>query len=88
MEEPILELEVEDSPRAVEALRDTPGILEAAMFGRALHVMVTDVDEVRPRIEAALSDGGIELSAMTAVPPSLEDVFVARVRAAGGAPAD
>ena len=88
MEEPILELRVDDSPRAVEALQETPGILEAAMFGRALHVMVSDVDETRPRIESALAEGGIELSAMTAVPPSLEDVFVARVRAAGGAPPD
>jgi ABC-2 type transport system ATP-binding protein len=88
MEENILELEVDDSPRAVEALREAPGVLEAAMFGRALHVMVKNVEETRPRIEEALAGGGIELSAMSDVPPSLEDVFVARVRAAGGAPAD
>ena len=34
--EPILELTTDDAPRAVEALDGAPGVLEAAMFGRAL----------------------------------------------------
>ena len=88
MEEPILELRVDDGPRAVEAIREAPAVLEAAMFGRAVHVTVRDVDRARPAIEEALSEGGVGLRGLETVPPSLEDVFVARVRAAGGAPAD
>ncbi|MEE8175269.1 MAG: ATP-binding cassette domain-containing protein [Gemmatimonadota bacterium] len=88
MEEPILELKVDDSPGAVEALKDVPGVLEAAMFGRALHVTVEDVAATRSGVEEALSHRNILLLGMERVLPSLEDVFVARIRAAGGAPTD
>ncbi len=88
MKEPLLELRVDDSPRAVEALRGLPGVLEAAMFGRDLHVTVASVEDTRLEIGEALSQGGIELLRTERVSPSLEDVFVALVRAAGGAPSD
>ncbi len=45
MTEPILEVETDDAPRAVEALAGAPGVLEAAMFGRAVHVVVRDEAE-------------------------------------------
>jgi ABC-2 type transport system ATP-binding protein len=83
--EPVLEVLVDDSPRAVEALRGLPGVLEAAMFGRALHVAVEDVSEARPAIAARLALVGIRVSGMEQITPSLEDVFVSRVRAGGGA---
>jgi ABC-2 type transport system ATP-binding protein len=88
MEEPILELRVDDAARAIEALRGTTGVVEAAMFGRSLHVTVADAGDARPVIEEALAAAGVELLGIATVPPSLEDVFVARIRAAGGAPAD
>jgi ABC-2 type transport system ATP-binding protein len=40
--EPILEVRTADPPRAVEVLRGVPGIIEVTLFGRALHVMVSD----------------------------------------------
>ena len=88
MEEPILELRVDDAARTIEALRGATGVVEAAMFGRSLHVTVADAGDARPVIEQALARAGVELLGIATVPPSLEDVFVARVRAAGGAPAD
>src|SRR5690606_38211929 len=33
LREPILELQLEDAPRAVEVLKGAPGVIEAAMFG-------------------------------------------------------
>jgi ABC-2 type transport system ATP-binding protein len=86
--DPIYHLDTSDTPRAVEALKRHPGVIEAAMFGRAIHLTVSDA-AAAPRIVAdALVGQGIEASPLTPVMPSLEDVFVARVRAAGGAVVD
>ena len=86
--EPIFELQTDDTPRAVELLKALPGVIEAAMFGRAIHVTVADADRARGAVSEVLAEHGIGSSALTPVVPSLEDVFVSRVRAAGGAIVD
>ncbi len=88
LDEPIFELVVDDAPLAVEALRASPAVVEAAMFGRAVHVTLRDAARAPETLEAALAARGRALHSVRAVEPSLEDVFVARVRAAGGAPVD
>jgi ABC-2 type transport system ATP-binding protein len=89
MSEPILEIPTGHSALAVEALRDLPGVIEAGMFGRAVHVMVRDAaTEARAAISARLRSRGIDFGRIETVVPSLEDVFIARVRAEGGAPVD
>jgi len=85
MAEPILEIETDDAPRAVEALHGAPGVLEAAMFGRALHVVVRDEAVATSTIPGILSSAGRTCGAIRRVAPSLEDVFVSFVRRAGGA---
>jgi len=85
---PILELWTPDAPRTVEALNGAPGVVEAAMFGRAVHVTVTDAERARQNLPDLLGQRGIEVARLALVAPSLEDVFVARVRDAGGAPVD
>ena len=85
--EPILEVETDDAPRAVEALAGAPGVLEAAMFGRAVHVVVRDEaaaagGDPRPRWRRSGRRGRPHAAR---VAPSLEDVFVALVRREGGA---
>jgi ABC-2 type transport system ATP-binding protein len=82
---PILEVTTDDPPRAVEALRGTPGVVEAAMFGRRLHVMVDNEEEGRVAVPAALAAHGRTCENVTAVVPALDDVFVALVRREGGA---
>ncbi len=83
--DPIFRLETEDAPRAVQALVHAPGMVEAAMYGRDVHVTVenetTGVDTVR----AALAGEGLSVASIERVEPSLEDVFTALVRAEGGA---
>lgn len=88
MREPILEVRVGNSAKAVEALAGAPGVAETALFGRALHVTVDDVENGNRVISERLRSHGIRLDGMEPIAPSLEDVFVARVRAEGGAPAD
>jgi ABC-2 type transport system ATP-binding protein len=88
MEEPIFEVRVDNPPKAVEALQGAPGIVEAAMFGRVLHVTLASADDAAALIEDRLAERGIRLEGVDRIVPALEDVFVARVHAAGGAPVE
>jgi drug efflux transport system ATP-binding protein len=83
--EPILEVRTDDAPGAVEALTGAPGIVDAAMFGRALHVTVEDEVTGAQRIRSVLASTGHTAGAIAPVPASLEDVFVSLIRAGGGA---
>jgi ABC-2 type transport system ATP-binding protein len=88
MHVPLLELQVEDGPRAVEALQGAPEVLQAGLFGRAVHVMVRDLESAAVALPARLAAQGVRLRSMEPIPPSLEDVFVALITEAGGAPVD
>lgn len=85
LDQPLLRLETDDPAKAVEAIRDLPFVTEAAMFGRAVHALVTDEDAATTGIPRALAAAGRSCDALGSVPPSLEDVFVALVRREGGA---
>lgn len=85
MAEPILEVEASDASAAAQALQHHEGIIEAAMFGRALHVVVEDVAWATAFLPSFLAARGISTGAIRRVRPSLEDVFVALVRREGGA---
>jgi ABC-2 type transport system ATP-binding protein len=85
MSEVVLRVETENAPRAVATLAGADGIIDASLFGRALRVVVEEAAQattvIRERIEAA----GLRCRSIEIVPASLEDVFVSRVRHAGGA---
>jgi len=85
MTEVVLRVETENAPRAVTTLTGAEGIVDASLFGRALRVVVKEAAQattvIRERIEAA----GLRCRSIEIVPASLEDVFVSRVRHAGGA---
>ncbi len=83
--EPILEVVADDLPRAVEALRGTPGVLEVTMFGRAMHVMVEDVAAGQREVPRRLEAAGHKVESLRPIDPSLEDVFVVLVHRSGGA---
>ena len=83
--EPIFEVQTANAPKAVETLVATPGILEAALYGRALHVTVRGALGGETAIRAALAESGQGVEAIRRIDPSLEDVFVSLVRAEGGA---
>ena len=85
LQEPLLELRVADAVAATQALHAVPGVVDAGIFGRNVHVQVSDREEASRAIAAALAARGIELREISPVAPSLEDVFIALVRAEGGA---
>jgi ABC-2 type transport system ATP-binding protein len=85
MQEPILEVRVQEPLRAIEALRGVPGIVESGLFGRALHVVVEDEGLATRALPEALSRQGVHAGPARRIEPSLEDVFIALVRREGGA---
>lgn len=61
---------------AVEALQSAPGVVDAAVFGSALHLVVPHADEAIPEIKAFLEQRDISVGRIEKIRPSLEDVFV------------
>lgn len=61
---------------AIEILQGLPGVLDAAVFGNALHLVVNDARVAAVRISAALSGRGVAVGRIQKIQPSLEDVFV------------
>jgi len=67
-----------DTMRAVEQL---PGVLDIAVFGGGLHVVVDDVPASMDRIRQTLAEKRIEIRHLEQITPSLEDVFVGLIEA-------
>jgi ABC-2 type transport system ATP-binding protein len=84
MTAPLFEVRTSNGLRAIEALRGLPDVLDVALFGRALHVTLREAGAAE-RLRDRLAAEKVELSGLRRIPPALEDVFVARVREAGGA---
>jgi ABC-2 type transport system ATP-binding protein len=88
MREPLLEIRTAAAARAVEALQDLPEVLEVGLFGRVVHAAVRDEAAARGAVSRRLMERGVEFAGIETIVPSLEDVFIARVRPEGGIPVD
>jgi ABC-2 type transport system ATP-binding protein len=76
LEGTVLLLECEPLGQAVELLGNAPGVLDAAVFGNALHVVVSDAEAAVASLPRYLAEHAVRCSRIEAIPPSLEDVFV------------
>src|SRR5581483_99623 len=85
---PLIELRTNNGLKAVKLLQGMEGVDDAALYGRAVHVRVRDARTAAAAIRRRLDAAGVALQALNEIAPSLEDVLVARIRAAGGAPTD
>ncbi len=72
----LLLIECEPLGKAVEALQSAPDVMDAAVFGNALHLVVLDAAAAIPRVEKYLADQGVAVNRIERIRPSLEDVFV------------
>jgi ABC-2 type transport system ATP-binding protein len=83
----LLLLECDRIGDALERVRRIEGVHDAAVFGNALHLVVSNL-EVGDAIRAALEADGIVVERLESIRPSLEDAFVALTarRGVNGAP--
>lgn len=72
----ILLVECDQSGKVLEILGESPDVLDAAVFGNAIHVVVKEAAEAVPLLNRYLSERGISISKMEPIKPTLEDVFV------------
>jgi ABC-2 type transport system ATP-binding protein len=61
---------------AVEILQSAPDVMDAAVFGSALHLVVRDATAAIPEVKKYLSDHSITINLIEKIHPTLEDVFV------------
>jgi ABC-2 type transport system ATP-binding protein len=73
----LLLVECEPLGPALAILPNVPGVLDAAVFGNAVHVVVQDAAQATAAIREALTAQNIRVRRVEPIAPSLEDVFVA-----------
>jgi ABC-2 type transport system ATP-binding protein len=72
----LLLVECEHLGPAVEALQSAASVLDAAVFGNALHLVVRNADSAIPEVKQYLADHQIAVPRIEKIRPTLEDVFV------------
>ena len=77
----LLNLNTADPLETMRALENLQGVLDVAIFGRGLHLMVDDMDGTTARIRQALGEKNMPVESLERITPSMEDVFVALIEA-------
>jgi len=77
---PMLEIVSRDVGRDADLVRALPGVADVQIFGEWLHVTLTSADATE-RFRSALDAHTTGVIGIRAVPPSLEDVFIAQLGA-------
>jgi ABC-2 type transport system ATP-binding protein len=77
----VIEVIAPDRDRTTRALERFPGVVDVQLFGERAHVRLEPGAELSDpeRMTLALQRAGISVEGVRRVPPSLEDVFIARV---------
>jgi len=84
MREPLFRAEADDPARTVQALQSHPHVVEAALYGRSVHLLLAAGPDEDREARALAEDPAHGILSIERIRPSLEDVFVAAVRRAGG----
>lgn len=75
----VIEIDCDDPGRAMQILRAMQDLDQVALYGTLIHVVVPDAT-LAPTIREALQAENIRVHNLAVIPPSLEDVFIARAR--------
>jgi ABC-2 type transport system ATP-binding protein len=76
----VLEIDCDQPDLAISALQKLDQFEEVALYGAQVHVVAQEVAAHKPRIERALAEAGVRVQSMEVIPPSLEDVFISKVK--------
>jgi ABC-2 type transport system ATP-binding protein len=72
----LVRVECEPLGPAMELLPSVAAVQDVAMFGSALHLVVTEAAQAIPTVRTRLEQAGIRVLAIEQIRPTLEDVFV------------
>ncbi|MDT8069184.1 MAG: ATP-binding cassette domain-containing protein [Terriglobia bacterium] len=72
----LLLVECDPLGTAVDVLHANPAVMDAAVFGNALHLVVPDAEQAIPEVKQQLAGNGVAVHRIEKIRPSLEDVFV------------
>lgn len=75
----LMNLESSDLLESMKALEPLEEVHDVAVFGAGLHVTVRDPRRAEAQVREALGRRGIGITRLEAIPPSMEDVFVALI---------
>jgi len=73
---PILEVRTPTAVDAMRVLDATPGVEKTSLFGTAVHAVLRGSAITADAVTARLRDAGVAVDGVSAVAPSLEDVFL------------
>ena len=72
----LLLLECDALGPTLAALQQAPGVIDASVFGSAIHVLVRDAERSLNELPAYLEQRALQPSRIERIQPSLEDIFV------------
>lgn len=87
VEEECYEVQCAEPRAAQEHLRSFPGVVSVEPAGALLHLFLSPSDTSADRVRKALEDRNLPPTVLRRITPSLEDVFILRIRQAGRASA-
>lgn len=79
MREDVLEIVCERPQDAMSEVEQVEGIREVALFGRTLHAIAENGEEMTRKISETLAAKGFRVDSVEQIVPSLEDVFVSLI---------
>jgi ABC-2 type transport system ATP-binding protein len=77
----VVEIDCDAPGAALALLRAQPGLEEASLHGAQIHVVTADPEQLQAQVGRLLDGAGIALRSVDIIPPSLEDAFIASVKA-------
>ncbi|MCD6291090.1 MAG: DUF4162 domain-containing protein, partial [Anaerolineae bacterium] len=80
MEGQVMEITCEPTDAALVALRSLGRFDEVALYGSRIHVAAPQIGLQSNLIRSTLLKAGVRIIDMSVIPPSLEDVFISRLR--------
>lgn len=80
MQGKVLEVDCSNPQSAMRLLQETGQFTEVALYGSLIHVVTEGLETGRAVVQERLEAEGITVHSVDWIPPSLEDVFISRVR--------
>ncbi len=81
MQDDVLLLACDRPQEALVAVTEVEGVRDAALFGRDIHLMTADAQQLVPILRERLEATGFRIQGLESITPSLEDVFVSLIEA-------